>query len=149
MTLANYHPATRALRFTTKGNTHQTLPVTAAIAATITSLPANSDPNTPIVKLLHTGRKMGNNPRLTKRWNKLKKKLGIRAELRIHDLRRTVAEDIWEATHDLRPVQAQLGHRSISTTAKYLANRLQLQDLQPVLLKMQGLRAQRTQNRTP
>jgi integrase len=143
MTLANYDPATRALRFTTKGNTHQTLPVTEEIAATITALPATSDRTTPIVKLLHQGRPMGNNPRLLKRWWKLKRKLGIRDELRIHDLRRTVAEDIWEATHDLRPVQAQLGHRSISTTARYLANRLQLQDLQPVLQKMQAMRAAR------
>jgi len=148
MTLANYDPATRALRFTTKNHTHQTLPVTAAIADTITALLPGSDKHIPIVALLHTGRAMGQNPRLLKRWWALKKKLGIRPELRIHDLRRTVAEDLWEATHDLRPIQAQLGHRSISTTARYLANRLQLQDLQPVLLKLQAMREAR-KRRTP
>lgn len=141
--ISNYDRVTRSLRFTTKGNTHQTLPVTAEIAATIEGLPQTSDPNTPIVKLLHTGRAMGNNPRLLKRWWKLKAKLGIRAELRIHDLRRTVAEDIWQATKDLRQVQAQLGHRSIATTARYLHHQVQLQDLRPVLAKVQALRIAR------
>jgi len=141
--LSNYDRATRSLHFTTKSNTHQTLPATDAIADTIAALPANSDRNLPIVKLLHTGRAMGNNPRLLKRWWKLKQKLGIRDELRIHDLRRTVAEDVWEATKDLRQVQAQLGHRSIATTARYLHHKVQLQDLQPVLRKLQALRQAR------
>jgi integrase len=146
MTLGNWQPATSSLSFTTKGNTHQTLPVTPEIADTLTRLPADSPRNVPIVALLHTGRPLGPNPRMLKRWWKLKEKLGIRDELRIHDLRRTVAEDVWEATHDLRIVQAQLGHRSPTTTARYLANKIHLQDLQPVLAKVQEMRIARSRN---
>ena len=40
-------------------------------------------------------------------------------------------------------MQAQLGHRSPTTTARYLADRIQLQDLQPILRKVQQLREQR------
>ncbi len=144
MSLENWQPATSSLSFTTKGNTHQTLPVTPEIEDTIKRLPTTSPRNVPIVALLHTGRPMGPNPRMLKRWWKLKEKLGIRDELRIHDLRRTVAEDVWEATHDLRIVQAQLGHRSPTTTARYLANKISLQDLQPVLAKVQAARIARS-----
>ncbi len=83
---------------------------------------------------------MGRNPRMLKRRWKLKERLGIRDELRIHDLRRTCAEDVWDATLDLRVVQAQLGHRSPTTTARYLANKVLLQDLKPVMEKVQAMR---------
>jgi len=146
--IAHYHASTRSLRFTTKGNTHQTLPVTDAIADVIETLAATAlDTTTPIVNLLRPpkqqGHPPGRNPRFLKAFDKLKAELGIRPELHIHDLRRTVAEEVWDATHDLRAVQAQLGHRNPVTTARYLANRIQLQDLQPVLAKVQALRAQR------
>ncbi len=145
ITISNYDRALRCLSFTTKGNTHQTLPVTEQIAEQIEQLiGARADRNTPIVKLLHTGRALGQQPRMLKRWWKLKEQLGIREELRIHDLRRTMAEDVWQATHDLRQVQAQLGHRSIATTAKYLASKLQLEELRPVLSAVATLRAQRS-----
>jgi integrase len=151
--LSNYDPHTRALTFTTKGNTHQTLPVTDAIANTIEALPPDSPRDLPIVKLLastcHPGHQLGTSPRFSKQWTKLKEKLNIRPELRIHDLRRTVAEEVWNATKDIRIVQAQLGHRSPNTTVRYLANRIALQDLQPVLEKVLQLRAQRAQERTP
>lgn len=145
MTLENWQPVTRSLSFTTKGNVHQTLPVTPEIADTLNSFPQNAARNVPIVALLHKGRPMGKNPRMLKRWWKLKDRLEIRDDLRIHDLRRTCAEEVWEATHDIRIVQAQLGHRSPTTTARYLANKVSLQDLQPVLNRVQALRASRRQ----
>jgi integrase len=143
MTLENWHPVTQSLSFITKGNTFQTLPATQEIADTLNSLPANSKRNVPIVALLHTGRRMGQKPRMLKRWWKLKERLEIRDELRIHDLRRTAAEDVWDATLDLRLVQAQLGHRSPATTARYLANKVKLQELAPVLDRVQELRRKR------
>jgi integrase len=147
--ISNYDRDTRALRFTTKGNTHQALPVTETIARMIEALPADVDRHAPIVNLLRPPRQQGHppgpNPRFLKAWNKLKTELGIRAELHIHDLRRTAAEDTWEATHDIRIVQAQLGHRSPTTTARYLANKIQLQDLKPVLEKVEAMRAERKQ----
>ncbi|HZQ22310.1 MAG TPA: tyrosine-type recombinase/integrase [Terriglobales bacterium] len=146
ITPANYDPHLRAVSFYTKGNVHQTLPVSAEIAAIFEALPRHADRHTPVVNLLRPdrpGTKPGPNPRFTKQWNALKRKAGIRADLRVHDLRRTVAEDVWSATHDLRAVQAQLGHRSPTTTARYLADRISLQDLQPILRKVQQLRALR------
>ena len=147
MSRSNYDRRNRALTFTTKGNVHQTLPVTTDIAATIEALPAGGDPSEPIINLLRAGARPGHqpgrNPRLQKQWTKLKQKLGVRAELHIHDLRRTVAEEVWGATHDIRMVQAQLGHQSPVTTARYLANRINLQDLRPVLAKVEALRIAR------
>jgi integrase len=142
--LSNYNPHLRALSFTTKGNVRQTLPVTGEIAAIIEALPQNSDRYAPIVNLLRPhrpGHVPGSSPRFTKQWKALKRRTNTRPELRIHDLRRTLAEDVWTATHDLRAVQAQLGHRSPTTTARYLADRIGLQDLQPVMHKVQQLRA--------
>ena len=125
---------------------HQTLPVSAAIAEVIEKLPPGTDRQEPIVNVLRghrPGTPPGPAPRFTKQWKALKKRAGIRAELRIHDLRRTLAEDVWNATHDLRAVQAQLGHRSPTTTARYLADRITLQDLKPILRKVQQLRTLR------
>jgi integrase len=143
---ANYNPHLRALSFYTKGNVHQTLPVSAAIAEIIEKLPKDINRQEPIVNILRghrPGTQPGPAPRFTKQWKALKKRAGIRAELRIHDLRRTLAEDVWNATHDLRAVQAQLGHRSPTTTARYLADRITLQDLKPILRKVQQLRTLR------
>lgn len=153
ISISNYDPHLHALSFYTKCETHQTLPVTPEIAAIIESLPPDSNPDTPIVNLLrpakHPGHAPGPNPRFTKQFTKLKRELDIRSDLHIHDLRRTVAEDVWNATHDIRAVQAQLGHRSPTTTARYLANRISLQDLQPILHKVQKLRAIREQQPAP
>jgi integrase len=148
--ISNYDRATRSLRFTTKGNTQQTLPVTTEIAATIENLP-QEDKVTPIVTLLRPPRQQGHppgkNPRFAKAFNKLKKELGIRPELHIHDLRRTAAEDVWDATKDIRLVQAQLGHRSPITTVRYLANRVSLKDLMPVRAKVDAMRKARNRKR--
>ncbi len=146
ISISNYNPHLRALSFTTKGNVRQTLPVTAEIAAAIEALPKNADRYAPIVNLLRVakpGHTPGPSPRFTKQWKALKRKTNTRPELRVHDLRRTLAEDVWTATHDIRAVQAQLGHRSPTTTARYLADRIGLADLQPIMRKVQQLRAVR------
>jgi len=148
--IANYDRATRSLRFRTKGDVFQTLPVTEAISQVIEGLPPNADPYTPVIEILHAsrnGHRFGRKPRLGKAWIRLKRKLGIRENLHIHDLRRTVAEDVYEATKDIRLVQAQLGHQSPVTTVRYLANKVQLNDLAPVLAKLEAMRSAR--RRTP
>lgn len=145
---ANYDRATNSLTFITKGNVQQTLPVTPDLKAMLITLPPVTDPHVPIVNLLRRtdkgGRIPGPKPRFTKQWQALKRRCGVRPELRIHDLRRTVAEDTWHATHDLRAVQAVLGHTSPATTARYLANRLSLADLTPIIAQVQQLRARRS-----
>jgi len=153
ITLENWHPLTRSLNFVTKGNANMSLPVTDEIADTITTLPANSDRTVPLVNLLRPpkqeGRPPTRNPRFIKSFNKLKEQLGIRRELHIHDLRRTGAEDVWDATLDLRKVQRYLGHTNPLTTLRYLANKVQLADLQPVIAKVQEMRKARAMERTP
>lgn len=54
-------------------------------------------------------------------FNRLKKKLAIRKELHIHDLRRTTATRAYEATKDLRVVQQLLNHESMVSTVRYIA----------------------------
>lgn len=155
ITISNYDAAARSLSFTTKGNAHQTLPATREIADTIEALiRAGRDPHTPIVTLLRPAKQQGHppgpNPRFAKAFDKLKTQLRIRRELHIHDLRRTAAEDVWEATKDLRLVQAQLGHRSPITTVRYLANRINLKDLTPVRDAVDQMRLRRrNQQGTP
>jgi integrase len=99
ISISNYNPHLRALSFTTKGNVRQTLPVTAEIAAAIEALPKNADPYAPIVNLLRVakpGHTPGLSPRFTKQWKALKRKTNTRRpELRVHDLRRTLAENVW------------------------------------------------------
>jgi site-specific recombinase XerD len=41
-------------------------------------------------------------------------------ELAPHDLRRTFAQAVWKATHDLIVVQELLGHKDVNTTRRYL-----------------------------
>lgn len=153
ITLSNYDRVSRSISFTTKGNAHQTLPATREIADTIeTLIRAGRDPHTPIVTLLRPkvqpGHPPGPNPRFAKAFDKLKTQLRIRRELHIHDLRRTAAEDVWEATKDLRLVQAQLGHRSPITTVRYLANRINLKELAPVRDAVDQMRLRRRAQET-
>jgi integrase len=79
---------------------------------------AHGDQNQPVCNLL-AGRT------LTKqgwqfRWRAWKKRLGIRKELRPHDLRRALARAVYDTTGDLRQVQSLLGHASLRATFHYL-----------------------------
>ena len=144
MTPANFDPHTRSITFLTKGKVQQTLPVSARVADSFAALDPDADPQLPVIYQL-SGRSPGRKPqRFSKQWTKLKAKLKLRPQLRIHDLRRTMAEDVWQATLDIRCVQAQLGHRSPTTTARYLANRIALKELQPIAALVEAIRAART-----
>jgi integrase len=144
MTPANFDPHTRSITFLTKGKVQQTLPASKRVADSFVALDPDADPQLPVIYQL-SGKTPGRKPqRFSKQWKKLKAKLKLRPELRIHDLRRTMAEDVWQATLDIRCVQAQLGHRSPTTTARYLANRIGLQQLQPIAAMVEALRAERT-----
>ncbi len=68
-------------------------------------------------------------------WKQLKKKTGVRADLRAHDLRRTTAVSLYKLTHDLRAVSHLLGHSNIASTCGYLAHQ-DPEDLRPLLAQM-------------
>jgi integrase len=61
------------------------------------------------------------NSLITGAWFSLKKKAGVNPDLHIHDLRHPAATEAFTQTKDLRTVQQLLGHRSLSSTMRYLA----------------------------
>lgn len=61
---------------------------------------------------------------LRKLFANLRRKLGIRRKLTAHDLRRTTATRIYDATRDVRLVQALLGHGDLGSTLWYLDHHL-------------------------
>lgn len=114
----HYNPETRELRFSTKFENTQTLPVTAEIAALFGV--AADDPFMPLTAQLHPYRHDLTVNYLRRKFRELKHTLGITRKLIPHDLRRTTAVAAYDATKDLRTVQAILGHRHLSSTLYYL-----------------------------
>lgn len=132
---ANYDPEKHTLRFTTKHNARQTLPVTAEIRALFERCDQNDA--RPFVRQLwtqHTGRRgkpikencTGIDALRFHFW-KLCKQVGIQRRITPHDLRRTTAVGMLELTQDVRDVQALLGHRNLTSTLWYLDH-----DVRPV-----------------
>lgn len=119
--------------FSTKYDNKQCLPVTARLVPILASC---SDPTLPFVAQLprghhaHTGYAFGPLDRpfeasvLPKHFRTLKEKCGITRSLRPHDFRRTTATRIYDATKDLRVVQAALGHSNLGSTLWYLDHHL-------------------------
>ncbi len=68
-------------------------------------------------------------------WWQLKKKAGINPDLRLHDLRRTTATNLYRTSLDIRGVQEYLGHSTLQATLHYLAplGEQGLRDLQRLL----------------
>jgi integrase len=131
----HYHPETQTLRFTTKKQAKLTLPVTAEIAALIAQCD-QSNPE-PFVRQLWPAT---TGPAKLRTTTPLNATMSLRAALRRclrahgitqriipHDLRRTTAVAMLEHTHDVRDVQAILGHRSLQATIWYLDH-----DLRPI-----------------
>jgi integrase/recombinase XerD len=117
LTAAAYNPETRALDFPRKGQGSSSIPCPPDIAAAI-QLCATHSPATPIVRALG-GPKHESNVRDA--WDLAKRRAGVIRNIRIHDLRRTLATRIYDKTGDLRSVQQILGHRHLNTTLLYLA----------------------------
>jgi integrase len=123
------------LRFTTKRKAHLTLPVTAEIRGLLDTCDQHSDQS--FVRQLWArnpqgyGRKLRTESKGADRLRVLFRKLcianGITRRIVPHDLRRTAAVGMLEATGDVRDVQALLGHRTLASTIWYLDH-----DLRPV-----------------
>jgi len=126
----HYDKQTRSLTFTTKYAERQRLTVTAELAELLN--PDGLDPKTPYVAQLPRGSRVtgkayrlqplghmhSNN--LRARFRRLAESLGIRRDLKPHDLRRTTAVNVYRLTRDLRTVQALLGHGDLNSTLWYL-----------------------------
>jgi integrase len=95
----------------------------------------NLNTTTPFVRQLWTRTGAGKSPTencylpaiMRRAFTRLRKRLGFNRQIIPHDLRRTAAVAMLEATGDLRDVQALLGHLSLHSTVIYLDH-----DLRPV-----------------
>lgn len=56
---------------------------------------------------------------LRKRWARAKRAAGLPADLRIHDLRHSLASALANAGTPLYEIGAVLGHRQLNTTTRY------------------------------
>lgn len=127
----DYDSQRRELIFTTKYQARQRMPVTAALAAMLGTCKLSGVPF--VAQLpraagghrqpLHSLGRMGVDS-LRKLFCNLRKKLGIRRKLTAHDLRRTTAMRVYDATRDVRLVQALLGHGDMNSTIWYLDHHL-------------------------
>jgi integrase len=122
---AQYDPEKAELRFTTKGGSIQTLPITTEIRHILDPLDHQSQ--TPYVWQLRAKERHPGTPIPTEFYvsvigreiNKARKALGLK-RFTPHDLRRTTAVAMLNATMDLRDVKALLGHADMKTTLAYL-----------------------------
>jgi integrase len=132
---ANYDPESAQLRFTTKHHAQMTMPVTEEIRDLIAK--CDKDDPTPYARQLwQQGRAKQNRPltsgfekggTLRRHFRELCAEIGITRRITPHDMRRASAVSMLEQTHDVRDVQALLGHRNLTSTLWYLDH-----DLRPV-----------------
>jgi integrase len=132
-----YDKATGFLRFTTKKDAHLGLPVTAEIADILNTCDLQS--TVPFVTQLRqrirpnrANQQAGyilNATQLRHQFRRLRERLNLPKRIIPHDLRRTTAVALYKQTHDLRQVQALLGHRSLQSTIWYLDHDLEDVDL--------------------
>src|SRR5208282_5489472 len=112
----SYDVEHQTLTLKTKGGKFRQFPVPPVVAKTIDIAPR--DTATFIAGLAN--RKTLSAIAVRERWRRLKRRLGIHADLTPHDLRRTAAVRIYRDTHDVLAAKALLGHDSLATTGRYL-----------------------------
>jgi integrase len=136
---ANYDTNTHTITYRTKGGLTNKLPVTDELRAWFEMFGDEiENPNTPLIELV-AGHKIGWHGIQTT-WERLKKKARVNPQLRLHDLRRTVALRVYDRTKDIREVARLLGHRSPQTTLKYLMHHEPV-NLTPLLNELRVLPA--------
>lgn len=109
----HWKPASHTITFKGKGDYERTVPVSARAEALFSVLTGTE----PFIQQLHPHK---NHSTINRQWNRLRRKLGME-RINIHDLRRTIATRLYTDTKDLRAPQALLGHKTLSSTIRYLA----------------------------
>ena len=122
---SNYDPERGELRFVSKGQAKQMLPVTEEIRTMLD--PLDHCTETPYVWQLRKKEQVRGHQSLVypakilrKELKALRLSLGITKRIIPHDLRRTAAVAMLDETHDLRAVKVLLGHSDLKTTLGYL-----------------------------
>jgi len=108
------------------------IPATESLARLLECAPEGS-PETPFYALYRGGRITACG--MNDSWRTLVKAAGISRPLWIHDMRRTLAVNLYELTKDLRAVEQILGHNSLISTVHYLEHR-DPQKLAPMLREL-------------
>jgi integrase len=119
----HYDPERGQVSFSTKFGDRLTLPVTQELRNLFAC--ANGPADVPYVVQFNPRANSAVKPKhlansLSLALRRLRFRLGITKRIIPHDLRRTTAVHVYENTHDLRKVQAVLGHRSLPQTLHYL-----------------------------
>lgn len=109
----------RTVSVLTKGDKHINLPVPRKLEEFLAAI-GPFDNGVPIVTQIH-GTPANPQAYIREQWLQARRKAGIATDLRIHDLRRTLATRLYRATLDPKIVQQALGHENLSTTSNYLA----------------------------
>ncbi len=120
----NYNREKGLITFRKKGGEDHILPITPDIAALLDTAPQGPEDWTYVERW--KGSALGKTDAVSTNviyyhWNKLKRDAGVRRTLIPHDLRRTIAVNLYQLCHDLRAVQQFLGHKSLASTTAYLA----------------------------
>lgn len=129
---ANWSEQLHTLSIVCKGPKTRILPTTPELEELFKmSMRFNAPLSTPFIWLLlgkpvQVGPNIGQLDRVPsnfvhKEWHRMKKRLGINPELKIHDLRRTRITEVYRQTLDVKLAQQFAGHDSIASTALYLA----------------------------
>lgn len=117
----NYDAEKHTITLRTKGGKARTMPVPPMVEALFgIAAPQPEESGTPYVGLLSPRRKITNSG-MRNAYKQHRERCGIARDLNPHDFRRTLATKIYRETHDLQAAQQVLGHKSIATTAMYLA----------------------------
>ena len=114
----HYSRETKILTWKVKGGWSRSLPVTERLAAWLAEAP-EAGASVPFAEAFH-GRGFSQE-RAHWHWRDIKHRAGIRPEIRLHDLRRTLATKAYRETKDLFAVQQLLGHHTLEATLKYIA----------------------------
>jgi len=112
---ANYNAERQTIVTKTKGGKYREFPAPDQVRALIEMTPRGEGS---FISLLN-GRPL-HHERIRARWEKLKAKAGVDADLHPHDLRRTAAVRVFRMTHDVFAAKQLLGHDSLASTAWYL-----------------------------
>jgi integrase len=127
VTPADYNQDAQTLLVQTKGGKLRTLPVTPNLAAAIAQAlpPPIGEEHTPIVSILNRRTYRGEYAKhaydfIRHQWYAALKSADVGRDLHPHDLRRTMATQLYRQTLDAVAVQQALGHDDLSTTSHYL-----------------------------
>lgn len=118
VTVAAWRPENHTAQIRVKGGDKRTVELTPEVE-TLLEAAKDGDPNEPAIRILH-GKPIGI-PGLQHAFRRHADRCGVNRNVTPHDLRRTAATILYEATKDLRVPQQLLGHKNLASTLTYLA----------------------------